>query len=76
MLVGDVRCIDVFECGEEGGEVWAAGRVGGGVGVGFGDVVFHWGSVSGALDVGRVWVPSYDAMMELERIEGLGGENS
>ena len=41
MFVGYVSGVDVFESGEEGGEVGAAGwTIGGGVGVGGGDVVF------------------------------------
>lgn len=54
-----------------GGEGWGGrwGRIWGRC------VPLGW-SVSGALDVGRVWVPSYDAMMELERIEMFVGDNS
>lgn len=48
MLVRYVCGVDMFESGEEGGEVGAAGwMVGGGVGVGSGDVVLDWGREGG-----------------------------
>ena len=50
MLVGYVGGVDVFESGEEGGEVRAAAwAVGGGVGIGGGDVVLDWRRVVGSV---------------------------
>lgn len=74
-----LETLDVSTCSSVEKKVERSGRRGG-LGGRWGRI---WGrcvplgwSVSGALDVGRVWVPSYDAMMELERIEMFVGDNS